>query len=119
MSESERMPGYRNRSQVPPIASRPSRIAYDRPADSISRWHAAPIPDSPAPTMSTSTCSGSISAEVSLRLEQRAVEDPPPPPLVLRGPLVDRAHVVSLGDLPERLRPVRRRVEVAVELLAG
>ena len=26
MSESERMPGYRNRSQVPPIASRASRI---------------------------------------------------------------------------------------------
>jgi hypothetical protein len=27
MSESDRMPGYRNRSQVPPIALRDSRIA--------------------------------------------------------------------------------------------
>ena len=29
MSESDRMPGYRNRSQVPPMASRASKIAYE------------------------------------------------------------------------------------------
>ena len=29
MSESERTPGYRNRSHVPPIASRASKIAQD------------------------------------------------------------------------------------------
>src|ERR1700712_94325 len=58
MSESERMPGYRNRSQVPPLVPRDSTTAYDRPGASVVRWHAAPIPESPAPTIRTSTCSG-------------------------------------------------------------
>src|SRR3954467_317171 len=55
MSESERMPGYRNRSQVPPMASRASRIAKDLSGHSIVRWQPAPMPDSPAPTTRTST----------------------------------------------------------------
>ena len=48
-SESERTPGKRNRSHVPPIASRASRIAYVRPGCRAWRWHAAPMPDTPAP----------------------------------------------------------------------
>ena len=37
MSESERMPGYRNRSHVPPDASRDSRIAYVLPLHIVCR----------------------------------------------------------------------------------
>src|SRR4051794_31936349 len=54
MSESERTPGYRNRSQVPPMASRASRIVYVRAGHSVCSRYAAPIPDRPAPTMRTS-----------------------------------------------------------------
>src|SRR3954453_10306906 len=58
MSESERMPGKRNRSQVPPSVCRSSRMAKLL----VGRWaftkQAAPMPESPAPTMSTSTCCG-------------------------------------------------------------
>src|SRR5918992_6305459 len=57
MSESERTPGYRNRSQVPPIEPRASRIAYDLPGRSVSRWQPAPTPERPAPTIRTSRCS--------------------------------------------------------------
>src|SRR3954464_15167060 len=57
MSESERMPGERKRSQVPPIASRASRIVKLLSGHSRLRWHAAPTPDRPAPTIRTSTCS--------------------------------------------------------------
>ncbi len=52
-----RTPGYRNRSHVPPMSLRPSRITKLRPGLFICRWHAAPIPLIPAPTMRTSTCS--------------------------------------------------------------
>src|ERR1700752_318704 len=57
MSESERTPGYRKRSQVPPIRSRPSSMAKLFVGHALLRWHAPPIPDNPAPTMMTSTCS--------------------------------------------------------------
>src|SRR5215213_7037590 len=57
MSESERMPGYRNRSHVPPIAWRPSSMTKLFVGHSIFRWQAPPTPDSPAPTIMTSTCS--------------------------------------------------------------
>src|ERR1700759_517377 len=57
MSESDRTPGYRNRSQVPPDASRDSRMRYFRDGNARCKWWAAPIPDRPAPTISTSTCS--------------------------------------------------------------
>src|SRR6478735_4752977 len=59
MSESERMPGYLNRSQVPPLASRPSRTATTLPGWWAVTWQAAPMPDRPAPMIRTSTCSGS------------------------------------------------------------
>src|SRR5450432_3299211 len=58
MSESDRTPGNRNRSQVPPLEPRASRMAYVVPGASVCRWQAAPIPDRPAPTIITSTCSG-------------------------------------------------------------
>src|SRR6188768_3880121 len=57
MSLSERTPGYRNRSQVPPMSARPSRIAYVRPGQLAWRWYPAPIPEMPAPTTITSKCS--------------------------------------------------------------
>src|SRR4051812_3040028 len=60
MSESERIPGYRNRSHVPPIASRASRIANDLSGQFMRRWQPAPIPDRPPPTTRTSTCSLAI-----------------------------------------------------------
>src|SRR3954462_14277799 len=53
-SESERMPGKRNRSHVPPIASRPSRIAKLRLGARAVRGRAAPMPEMPPPTMRTS-----------------------------------------------------------------
>ena len=57
MSESDRTPGKRNRSQVPPRASRASRMAQVLPGQRSCRWQAAPMPEMPAPTISTSTCS--------------------------------------------------------------
>src|SRR5579884_2028942 len=67
MSESDRMPGYRKRSQVPPIDSRASRITQRLPGASICRWQAAPTPERPAPTISTSTCSVFMWAPVVMR----------------------------------------------------
>src|SRR3954447_13623348 len=60
MSESERMPGYLNRSHVPPLASRASSRATLLVGSCSRSWQAAPIPESPAPTISTSTCSGVV-----------------------------------------------------------
>src|SRR3954453_15634486 len=57
MSESERMPGYLNRSQGPPMCSRRSRIAYDFEGHLSCRCQAALIPEMPAPMISTSRCS--------------------------------------------------------------
>src|SRR5215472_13394269 len=57
MSESDRMPGYRKRSQVPPIASRASSTRTDLSGHSRRNWDAAPTPDSPAPTIKMSTVS--------------------------------------------------------------
>src|SRR5262249_1136893 len=62
MSESDLTPGYLNSSQVPPLTERASTIAYEIPAASICSRQAAPIPDRPAPTMSTSTCSSGAAA---------------------------------------------------------
>jgi hypothetical protein len=55
MSESDRTPGYRNRSHVPPMASRASKIVNVRRGSAARNCRAAPMPDSPAPTISTST----------------------------------------------------------------
>ena len=49
MSESERIPGYLNKLQVPPISSLASRIKKFLSGFFLFRWHAAPIPDKPAP----------------------------------------------------------------------
>src|ERR1043165_4565576 len=57
ISESERTPGYRNRSHVPPNLSRPSSMTKLFVGHALRRWHAPPTPDNPAPTMMTSTCS--------------------------------------------------------------
>jgi len=38
MSLSERTPGYRKRSQVPPMSSRPSRTTNDRSGHRVRRW---------------------------------------------------------------------------------
>src|SRR5215813_878274 len=54
MSLSDRMPGYRNKSQVPPMASRPSSTAKVLPEQRRFKWTAAPIPEIPAPTIITS-----------------------------------------------------------------
>ena len=58
MSESERMPGIAE--QVPGAADRVARLE-DReascPGSAVCRWQAAPMPERPAPTIRTSTCS--------------------------------------------------------------
>src|SRR5579859_1114551 len=97
MSESERTPGYRKRSQVPPIVSRASRIAYVRPGKADLRWCAAPMPDRPAPMISTSKCSvmssrGLPGAGAELRLHHR-----------------EHAVVVGGGDPGEGVEHVRVR----------
>src|SRR3954468_13760725 len=57
MSESERMPGKRKRSHVPPSAPRASRIANDLCGQRCWSRQPAPTPEMPAPTIRTSTCS--------------------------------------------------------------
>src|SRR6476646_7396762 len=52
------MPGNRNRSHVPPIASRPSRIANVCPGRRARRCAAPPMPEIPAPTIRTSKSGG-------------------------------------------------------------
>src|SRR5579862_5190593 len=47
------------------MASLDSRIRYDRPGNFAWMWWAAPIPDRPAPTISTSTCSVATPAWLS------------------------------------------------------
>src|SRR6478752_1564870 len=69
MSLSERTPGYRKRSQVPPTALRDSRIANDFPGVSRFSRLAKPMPLSPAPTINTSTCS-LISPSYRLRVDR-------------------------------------------------
>ena len=59
MSLSDRMPGYRNKSQVPPIAPRRSKTAKVRSGQSRCKRTAAPMPDKPAPIMITSNNSAS------------------------------------------------------------
>src|SRR6056300_970203 len=56
MSESDRMPGYLNRSQVPPRADLPSKIAKDLFGQLFCKLYAAAIPEIPAPTTMTSLC---------------------------------------------------------------
>ena len=54
MSESDLIPGYLNKSHVPPILFLPSKIKNDLLGHFRLRWHAAPIPDIPAPIIITS-----------------------------------------------------------------
>ena len=54
-SESERMPGKRNRSHVPPIASRASSTVKVTSGSASCRCTAVPMPEIPAPTTTTST----------------------------------------------------------------
>src|SRR3954470_12010817 len=77
MSESERTPGYRNKSHVPPIAPRPSRITKLFSGHFRRRWHAAPIPESPAPTTSTSTCSIQCPPEKHFHAKESFAQSPP------------------------------------------
>ena len=60
MSLSDLTPGYRNRSQVPPIDSLASRMIYRWLGQCMDRWQAAPIPDKPEPTITTSKYSFSV-----------------------------------------------------------
>ena len=53
------MPGYRNRSQVPPDAARASKMAKVFRGCSVRKYRPTPTPDMPAPTTRTSRCSAS------------------------------------------------------------
>src|ERR1700710_2461832 len=66
MSESERMPGYLNKSQVSPMLLRRSRTAYVLVGQRTCRCQGALIPEMPAPMMRTSRCS-----VMSTRYQQR------------------------------------------------
>src|SRR5919202_3471183 len=101
MSESERMPGKRKRSQVPPITPRASRMANVLPGHFSRRRHAAPTPDRPAPTMRTSTCSGGMSASLRSGIAGR---DSGHPPHHANGLLLARAR---RGDRRPVVRPPR------------
>mmetsp|Transcript_47498 Transcript_47498/g.57163 ORF Transcript_47498/g.57163 Transcript_47498/m.57163 type:complete len:102 (+) Transcript_47498:142-447(+) len=57
------MPGYLNKSQVPPIVCLRSIIKRDLSAHSVLMRHAQPTPDNPAPTTTTSKCSELASAK--------------------------------------------------------
>jgi|TARA_E500000081_G_scaffold137097_1_gene151492 hypothetical protein len=54
MSESDLIPGYLKRSQVPPTLSLPSRIMKDLLEHDFLRLYPAAMPDIPAPTTMTS-----------------------------------------------------------------
>ncbi len=56
MSKSQRIPGYRNKSQVPPIRARRSSTATVLSGNWAVSWQAVPIPDRPAPMIKTSKC---------------------------------------------------------------
>src|SRR3954451_19870132 len=64
MSESERTPGKRNRSHVPPTAPRASSTRTVLPGRSRDNRHPAPTPASPAPTTSTSTRSSTPNSDI-------------------------------------------------------
>ena len=49
------MPGYLNKSHVPPILFLPSKIKNDFLEQFCFKWQAAPIPEIPAPIIITST----------------------------------------------------------------
>src|SRR6185295_9432007 len=87
MSESERMPGYRNRSHVPPTESRASRTANVLPGHLSWTWYAAQIPEMPAPTISTSTCSSGMRNNPMPKLDSSCVT-----------PVRRRADVDTLDD---------------------
>src|SRR5262245_37913757 len=72
MSESDRMPGYLNRSHVPPLASRASRTATLLVGTCSRTWQAAPMPERPAPTMRTSTCSGEVTSRTYVSGRRRS-----------------------------------------------
>src|SRR5262245_16537789 len=96
MSESERMPGYRNRSQVPPSDSRASRIAYVLPGQVVSRWQPAPTPERPAPTISTSRCSRVIEMRSGGGEPSRGRRAPP------------EATAAALSQVEQRVRHMGR-----------
>ena len=54
MSESERIPGYLNRSQVPPRFFLLSRTKYFLLGKAVEKWQATPTPDNPAPIITKS-----------------------------------------------------------------
>ena len=60
MSESDLIPGYLNKSQVPPKLSLPSKIRYFLSGHFILRCAPAPMPEIPEPTISTSKISSFI-----------------------------------------------------------
>src|SRR5215469_4053846 len=89
MSESDLTPGYLNSSQVPPLTERASKIAYEIPGASICSRQAAPIPDRPAPTMSTSTCSSEAAPEAPASVA--VIERPVPSAALLLQDRIGRA----------------------------
>src|SRR5688500_2944630 len=119
MSESERMPGYRKRSQVPPIASRDSRIAYDLSGHSAVRWQAAPMPERPAPTMSTSVCSVGMVGDYQHSVDKLDVMSVTPATRGRRAQRVtgdDRERAIL--ETAERLLEDRALAEISVDDLA-
>ena len=62
ISLSERIPGYLNRSQVPPMLSRRSKIPTLFCGHARLKCTAALIPEIPAPTTTTSKCSTDLPA---------------------------------------------------------
>src|SRR3954454_14146524 len=93
MSESERIPGYRNRSHVPPMEPRLSTIANDLSGHFCVRWQAAPMPDSPAPTIRTSTCSAVTTPEDNVARDLHVT--------VVLGELFQDVQHHAAGGLPD------------------
>src|SRR5690348_12351627 len=104
MSLSDRIPGYRNKSQVPPNRSRRSKIVYDKCG--LRSWmrYAASIPEIPAPMITTSLYSSAIANLLGgLRSSRRrAAEDHRLLDAV--EAMVDGIEHIVVPDVP---RPVR------------
>src|SRR4051794_22566816 len=104
MSESERMPGKRNRSHVPPLEPRASRIVKVLPGQRCRSRQAAPIPESPAPTIRTSTCSPGMSRGSALGLGSGG--DLAQVERLVERLLVDTVLARDLSQRPSALRRV-------------
>src|SRR6478735_8168386 len=97
MSLSDRTPGYRNRSHVPPLDARASRMAIDFEGKAVVRRQAAPMPERPAPTMRTSRCS----AMMVLPDRCGPADASPVPAVYEQG--VDEVNTLSRGCYADRM----------------